>query len=118
MQTGMIGLGRMGTNMARRLMKRGHTCVVYDHSPEKVESLSLLGAVPSSSLEDMVAKLAPPKTVWLMLPAGEPTETTVTQLYSLLPRGATIIDGGNSFYKDDVRRYQMLQAKGINYVDA
>jgi len=81
MQTGMIGLGRMGANMARRLMKRRHMCVVYDHSPEKVEPLSLLGAVPSSSLGDMVAKLAPPKTVWLMLPAGEPTETTVMQLY-------------------------------------
>ena len=118
MQIGMIGLGRMGANMARRLINGGHSCVVYDHNPEKVESLSLQGAAPASSLEDLVGKLVSPKTVWLMLPAGEPTETTVTQLYSLLPRGATIIDGGNSFYKDDVRRHRMLQAKGINYVDA
>jgi 6-phosphogluconate dehydrogenase len=118
MQIGMIGLGRMGANMARRLMKDRHTCVVYDHAPEKVESLSLLGAVPSSSLEDLVSKLASPKAVWLMLPAGEPTEATVTQLYSLLPRGSIVIDGGNSFYKDDVRRYHMLQAKGIHYVDS
>ena len=107
----------MGANMVRRLMKYGHECVVYNRSPEKVEALALEGAVPSSSLEDFVAKLASPKTAWLMLPAGEPAETTVAQLYPLLPGGSTIIDGGNSFYKDDVRRSRMVQAKGINYLD-
>src|SRR5436853_2572537 len=101
MQLGMIGLGRMGANMVRRLMKRGHHCVVYDRSPEKVDALALEGAIPSTSLEDFVAKQASPKTAWLMLPAGEPTESTVAELYSLLPGGSTIIDGGNSFYKDD-----------------
>src|SRR5260370_36994651 len=98
MQIGMVGLGRMGANMVRRLMKHGHECVVYDRSPEKVESLSLEGAVPSSSLENLVAKLVVPKTVWVMLPAGEPTETTVSELFSLLPLGSGIVDGGNSFY--------------------
>src|SRR6266481_5132960 len=117
MQIGMVGLGRMGTNMVRRLMKHGHSCVVYDRAPEKIESLALQGATPSSSLEDLTAKLAPPKTIWLMLPAGEPTESTVAQLLPLLPRGSTLIDGGNSFYKDDVRRSQMTQIKGIYYID-
>lgn len=117
MQIGMIGLGRMGANMVRRLMRHGHECVVYNRSPEKVEALALEGAVPSSSLEDFIGKLASPKTAWLMLPAGAPTETTVAQLYPLLPGGSTIIDGGNAFYKDDVRRSRMVQAKGITYLD-
>ena len=118
MQIGMVGLGRMGANMVRRLMKHGHETVVYDRSREKVESLSLQGAVPSSSLEDLLEKLGTPKMVWVMLPAGEPTEITVLELLSVLPQGSSIVDGGNSYYKDDVRRSHGAKAKGINYLDA
>jgi 6-phosphogluconate dehydrogenase len=114
----MIGLGRMGANMVLRLMKHSHECVVYDHNPEKIESLSLEGALASSSLADLVEKLVAPKTVWVMLPAGEATETTIAELLLLLPRGSAIVDGGNSFYKDDVRRSRMAQAKAIDCLDA
>ncbi len=108
----------MGANMVRRLMKHSHECVVYDHQPEKVEALSLEGAIASDSLEDLVGKLIAPKTVWVMLPAGEPTEMTISELLSLLPRDSTIIDGGNSFYKDDARRNRMARSKAIYYLDA
>jgi 6-phosphogluconate dehydrogenase len=114
----MIGLGKMGANMARRLMKQGHQCVVFDHAPGAVTALSQEGATGAATLADFVEKLAAPKTVWLMVPSGDPTEQTVTELAALLPAGSTIIDGGNSFYKDDVRRSKMLQPKGINYLDA
>jgi 6-phosphogluconate dehydrogenase len=117
MQIGMIGLGRMGTNMVRRLMNHHHECIVYDRAPEKVRVLAIDGAIPASSLEELAAKLTVPKNVWIMLPAGEPTEGTVAELANFLPGGSTIVDGGNSFYKDDVRRGQMLQKKGISYLD-
>jgi 6-phosphogluconate dehydrogenase len=117
MQIGMIGLGRMGKNMARRLMRRGHQCVVYDHDTERVRDLAEEGAIGALSLEDLAAKIAPPESAWLMLPAGEPTETTVAELSRLLPAGSTIIDGGNSFYQDDIRRNGLLKAKGIHYLD-
>ena len=117
MQIGMVGLGRMGANMVRRLMKHHHECVVYDSAPEKVEALAVEGAIPASSLAELIEKLTRPKAVWLMLPAGEPTETTIKQLASIVPSGSTIVDGGNSFYKDDVCRDQMLKADGINYLD-
>jgi 6-phosphogluconate dehydrogenase len=117
MQIGMIGLGRMGKNMVRRLRKRGHECVAYDRDLDRVKDLAEEGTIAAFSLEDLAAKTAAPKIVWLMLPAGEPTETTVAQLSRLLPADSTIIDGGNSFYKDDIRRNELLKAKGINYLD-
>jgi len=120
MQIGMIGLGRMGGNMVHRLVAKGHRCVVYDRSPATVAGLtkdakSITGA---SSLEDLVKQLETPKSIWIMVPAGAPTESTVTALAQLLPPGSAIIDGGNSYFKDDVRRSQMLKPKGINYLDA
>jgi 6-phosphogluconate dehydrogenase len=119
MQIGMIGLGRMGGNMVHRLVAKGHRCVVYDRSAATVAGLtkdakSITGA---SSLEDLVKQLETPKSIWIMVPAGAPTESTVTALAQLLPSGSAIIDGGNSFFKDDVRRSQMLKPKGINYID-
>src|SRR3954463_7165658 len=101
MQIGMIGLGRMGANMARRLMKGGHECVVYDRNAENVAGLAKDGATGGSSLEDLVTKLKAPRAVWIMLPSGAPTEETVLALSKVLSAGDAIIDGGNSFYKDD-----------------
>jgi 6-phosphogluconate dehydrogenase len=118
MQIGMIGLGRMGANMARRLMKGGHQCVVYDRNAESVAALAKEGAAGASSLEDVVKKLKAPRGVWIMLPSGAPTEETVLALSKLLTAGDAIIDGGNSFYKDDVRRSTMLKPAGIHYLDA
>jgi 6-phosphogluconate dehydrogenase len=117
MQMGMIGLGRMGANMARRLMKGGHECVVYDRNTENVAALAKEGATGAASLEDVVAKLNAPRAVWIMLPSGAPTEGTVMALSKLLAAGDAIIDGGNSFYKDDVRRSIMLKPAGIQYLD-
>lgn len=118
MQIGMIGLGRMGANMARRLMKSGHQCVVYDRNAETVAALEKEGAIGASSLDDVVKKLNAPRAVWIMLPSGAPTEETVLALSKLLTAGDAIIDGGNSFYKDDVRRSTMLKPAGIHYLDA
>jgi 6-phosphogluconate dehydrogenase len=118
MQIGMIGLGRMGANMARRLMKGAHECVVYDRNAENVGALAKEGAIGASSLEDVVEKLKAPRAVWIMLPSGAPTEETVVALSKLLKAGDAIIDGGNSFYKDDVRRSTMLKSSGIHYLDA
>jgi 6-phosphogluconate dehydrogenase len=118
MQIGMIGLGRMGANMARRLMRGGHQCVVYDRSPDSVKALAAEGAKAGDSLAALVAGLSKPRAVWVMVPAGAPTESTVMELGGLLEAGDTVIDGGNSFFKDDVRRAQALAPKGITYVDA
>ncbi len=118
MQIGLVGLGRMGANMARRLMKGSHECVVYDRNAETVEDLEKEGATGASSLEAVVEKLNPPRAVWIMLPSGAPTEETVVALSKLLAPGDAIIDGGNSFYKDDVRRSAMLKESGIDYLDA
>jgi 6-phosphogluconate dehydrogenase len=118
MQIAMIGLGRMGGNMVRRLLRGGHSCVVFDRNPEAVAELGKEGAVGASSLADVVAKLDPPRTVWLMLPAGEITEGTIGALAGHLEAGDAVIDGGNSYYKDDVRRSGELAAKGIHYLDA
>ena len=118
MQIAMIGLGRMGGNMARRLLRGGHRCVVFDRSPEAVAELAKEGAVGASSLADVVAKLEKPRTVWLMLPAGEITEGTIGALAVHLEAGDAVIDGGNSYYKDDVRRSGELAGKGIHYLDA
>jgi 6-phosphogluconate dehydrogenase len=118
MQIGMIGLGRMGGNMVRRLMKGGHTCVVYDRGADAVAAFAKEGATGARSLEDLVAKLQKPRAVWIMVPSGAATEDTVQSLAKLLEAGDTIIDGGNSFFKDDVRRSKDVGKKGIHYVDA
>ena len=118
MQLGMVGLGRMGANMARRLMKAGHDCVVTDLNAEAVTALGREGARGAGSLEALVEALAPPRVVWLMVPAGAPTEQTVTRLGMLLAAGDIVVDGGNSWFKDDVRRAEALRARRIEYVDA
>ena len=117
MELGMIGLGRMGANMVRRLMRGGHRCVVFDQSPEQVKSLSGEGAVGAASLDDLVAKLAKPRAVWIMVPTGAPPEQTVLALADRLAPGDAIVDGGNSHFKDDVRRAKSLGPKGIHYLD-
>ena len=117
MQLGVVGLGRMGGNIARRLLGNGHSCVVYDKSAEAVAELARKGATGSASLADLTAKLSAPRAVWLMLPAGKVTEEAVNELGSALQSGDIVIDGGNSFYKDDVRRAKALKGKGIDYVD-
>jgi 6-phosphogluconate dehydrogenase len=118
MQLGLVGLGRMGANMARRLMKAGHTCVVTDLNAEAVASMARDGATGAASLDALVAALDPPRAVWVMVPAGEPTEKTVATLGALLSPGDIVIDGGNSWFKDDVRRAGILAPRGVLYVDA
>jgi 6-phosphogluconate dehydrogenase len=117
MQIGMVGLGRMGANMVRRLLRGGHECVVYDRDPAPVAELGKEGAKGAASLDELVAKLAAPRTVWLMLPAGEITERTVADLGGKLAAGDALIDGGNSYFKDDVRRSKDLAARDIRYLD-
>src|ERR1700716_3037237 len=117
MQLGMVGLRRMGANMTRRLIRGGHQLVVSDRSPDPVKQLTNEGAAGSSSLQDLVAKLKPPRAAWVMVPAGDPTEQTVQNLAQHMQPGDTIIDGGNSYFKDDVRRANELKDKGIHYVD-
>jgi 6-phosphogluconate dehydrogenase len=116
MQLGMIGLGRMGANMVRRLQKNGHTCVVYDRSPETVKQLSGEGATGSNSLDDFVQKLQKPRAIWLMVPAGV-VDTTIHELVPKLEAGDILIDGGNSYYIDDIRRAKELRVKNIHYID-
>lgn len=117
MQIGMVGLGRMGGNIVRRLMRAKHTAVVYDRGAEAVSALASEGATPASGLADLVSKLAAPRTVWIMLPAGHPTEETIDELANYLQAGDTIIDGGNTFWRDDIARMLKLKPKGIHYVD-
>ena len=117
MELGIIGLGRMGGNIAKRLMRAGHHTVVYDRSTEAVTALTKDGAKPVTSLAEMVKALTPPRAVWVMLPAGAITEATVNELAGLMDVGDTIIDGGNSYYKDDIRRAKALSPQGITYVD-
>ena len=117
MQLGMIGLGRMGANIVRRLMKHGHTAVVYDKDPKTVAALAKEGATGASSLEDFVGKLNKPATVWVMLPSGKITEATIGELHKLLKKDDVIIDGGNTFWQDDIRRAKVLKTDGIHYVD-
>jgi 6-phosphogluconate dehydrogenase len=116
MQLGMVGLGRMGANLVRRLMRDGHQCVVYDVNADAVNGLRAEGATGASSLADLVAKLDAPRAVWLMLPAAI-VDTTLGQLVELLSHGDTIIDGGNSYYRDDITRAQHLVSRNIHYVD-
>jgi 6-phosphogluconate dehydrogenase len=117
MQLGMIGLGRMGANLVRRLVRQGHDCVVFDQSPETVAGLVGKGIAGAADLADLVAKQARPRNVWVMLPAGGITEQTVAELGRLLEPGDTIVDGGNAFFQDDVRRAREMKAKGIHYLD-
>jgi 6-phosphogluconate dehydrogenase len=117
MQLAMVGLGRMGANMTRRLMRGGHQLVVSDLSPDAVKQLAGEGATGSTSLDDLVTKLTAPRAAWVMVPSGDPTEKTVLTLLGRMEKGDTIIDGGNSFFKDDVRRAEMCAAKGVHYVD-
>jgi len=116
MQLGMIGLGRMGANMVRRLQKNGHTCVVYDRSAETVKQLAGEGATGANSLDDFVQKLQTPRAIWLMVPAGA-VDSSIKELAPKLASGDILIDGGNSYYIDDIRRANELKAKGIHYVD-
>ncbi len=116
MQLGMIGLGRMGANMVRRLLKGGHQCVVFDRSPKAVDELVKEKAGGSSSLSDLVAKLQKPRALWLMVPAAAVDET-ISDILPALESGDILIDGGNSYYIDDIRRAKELKAKGIHYVD-
>jgi 6-phosphogluconate dehydrogenase len=117
MQLGMIGLGRMGGNIVRRLARGGHQCVVFDQNAAAIKAMVGERVTGSADLKRLVDQLDKPRAVWVMLPAGEITESTVTQLGALLDPGDTVIDGGNSFYKDDIRRAQSLKAKGIHYID-
>jgi 6-phosphogluconate dehydrogenase len=117
MQLGMIGLGRMGGNMVRRLLRGAHQCLVFDHEPDAVQVLVRERAVAAASLDDLVQRLRPPRAVWVMVPAGAPTETTVASLAERMQPGDIVIDGGNSYYKDDVRRATALRARGVHYVD-
>jgi 6-phosphogluconate dehydrogenase len=117
MQLGMIGLGRMGANIVRRLMRDGHSCSVYDRDPAPGKALAAEGATAVGSLADLVASLEAPRAIWIMLPAGAPTEQTIDALTPLLAAGDVIIDGGNTFWQDDVRRGAALAQKGLHYLD-
>jgi 6-phosphogluconate dehydrogenase len=118
MQLGFVGLGKMGGNMVHRIQRDSeHECIVFDFNEDAVGEAEGHGATGTASLEDLVAKLEPPRTVWIMVPAGDPTESTVEQLGALLEQGDTIVDGGNSRWTDDKRRQERLMPKGINYVD-
>jgi len=117
MELGMVGLGRMGANMARRLMRDGHRLVVYDVSADAVSALAAEGAEGASSLQGLASKLSAPRSVWVMVPAGEITEKTVGDVAAVLDTGDAIIDGGNSYYRDDIRRAATVAEKGIDYVD-
>jgi len=117
LQLGMVGLGRMGANLVRRLQRAGHSCVVWDRDPAPGAALAKEGAVAAANLPDLVAKLPKPATIWVMLPSGPVTEATVQDLGRMLTSGDAIIDGGNSFWQDDVRRAAQLQAKGVDYLD-
>jgi 6-phosphogluconate dehydrogenase len=117
MRLGMVGLGRMGANMARRLMRAGHECVVFDLDSDIVQKLAGEGASGATSLDDLVGKLSPPRTIWVMVPAGKTTDETVLSLGDRLDSGDTIVDGGNSFFKDDVRHARQLAERGIRFMD-
>src|SRR5262245_63587826 len=117
MQLGMVGLGRMGAGIVRRLMKDGHRCVGYDVFPDAVKALEADGATGSTSLEDFVAKLEKPRAVWVMVPAGDITDKTIASLADVLEPGDAIIDGGNTHYHDDIRHAHELGEKGIHPVD-
>jgi 6-phosphogluconate dehydrogenase len=117
MEIGLVGLGKMGGNMARRWMRGGHRVVGHARSAATLEAFAKEGLVPATTLEDLVSRLKPPRAVWLMLPAGDATEEAVTRLGALLSPGDALIDGGNTFYKDDMRRAALLLPRGLHYLD-
>jgi 6-phosphogluconate dehydrogenase len=117
MQLAMVGLGRMGANIVRRLMRAGHACVVYDRDPAPGQALAGEGATAATSLAELVGMLKAPRAVWVMLPAGAPTESTIDALAPLLAKGDAIIDGGNTFWRDDIRRGAALAGRGLHYLD-
>lgn len=117
MQMGMVGLGRMGANMVRRLIRKGHECVAYDVNPQAAKDLAKEGAVASTSLDDFVSKLKKPRVAFMMVPAAV-VEETLAQLSSRFEKGDIIVDSGNSYYVDDINRAKALSAKGIHYVDS
>lgn len=117
MQLGMVGLGRMGANIVRRLMRDGHSCVVYDVDPAAVRRLEQDGAVGATSMDDFVAKLSSPRAAWVMVPAGDITESTVAELAQRMAPGDIVIDGGNSYYRDDIRRAAALSKSGVHLID-
>jgi 6-phosphogluconate dehydrogenase len=117
MQIGIIGLGRMGGNITRRLIQNGHETVVYDHDPKAIADLKRDGASGADGLEKLVQQLRPPRAVWVMLPAGKITDDTITQLGKLMSAGDIVLDGGNTFWRDDIRRAKMLRERNIHHVD-
>src|SRR5580698_1156518 len=117
MQIGVIGLGRMGGNITRRLMQNGHEVVVYDHDAKAVAALSSDGAKGAAGLDKLVHQLRAPRAVWVMLPAGKITDDVIVELAKLLQAGDIVLDGGNTFWKDDIRRAKMLKERGIHHVD-
>jgi 6-phosphogluconate dehydrogenase len=117
MQIGIVGLGRMGGNIARRLMRNGHSCVVYDARPEARQEVAKDGASTADDIKDLIARLQRPRIVWVMLPAGEITEKMIEELAVLMDQDDIVIDGGNTFYRDDIRRAHALEQKSIHYVD-
>lgn len=117
MQLGMVGLGRMGANIVRRIMRDGHRAVVFDTDPAAIEALEAEGAVGARTLEEFVEKLEKPRTAWIMVPAGKITDTVIKQIADLLEEGDTIIDGGNSYYRDDIRHAKEQSARGIHMID-
>jgi 6-phosphogluconate dehydrogenase len=118
MRIGFIGLGRMGANMVRRLVRDGHEIVVYNRTPEKTKEIAGEGAIPSFSIEELVSKLEQPRAVWIMVPAGDATEAQISELLEHLEPGDTIVDGGNTNFHDDQRRHPALAEQGVRYVDA
>lgn len=117
MRVGVIGLGRMGANIARRLMRGGHDIVGFDRDPATIATLAAEGATAAQSIEALVTEMEAPRIFWVMLPAGVPTESTIQALISLAEPGDIIIDGGNSFYKDDIRRAKLCSSNNLHYVD-
>jgi 6-phosphogluconate dehydrogenase len=117
MQMGMIGLGKMGMNMTKRLVRGRHRIVAYNKSADKIEEAKKARAQPAYSLEELVEKMKPPRVIWIMVPAGRPVDDTIEQLAGMVSRGDVIIDGGNSFYKDDIRHEQRLSRLGVHYMD-
>src|SRR3954451_19882603 len=117
MELGIVGLGRMGANMARRLMRDGHKIVAFDVNPEAVAALAGEGAQGASSIQDMVSALKAPRSIWVMVPAGEITDKTIAEVGEALEEGDAIIDGGNSYYRDDIRRAAALAERGVNLLD-
>ncbi len=118
MKLGFVGFGRMGGNMVTRLVQRGHEIVAYARREEVRAEIKAKGATPASSPEDLVGRLSPPRVVWVMVPSGDATEQNITQLLPLLARGDILVDGGNSFYKDSIRRAEMGRARGVHFIDA